>query len=80
MADGRNKANWDHTAAVLCALANIHRDAKKRSRPFSPAEFHPYEDRRRSLREQAAPRQALARDDARALFESVFPPTKDGAT
>lgn len=41
MADAFSSAQWDHTAAILCQTANIHRDRKK-TRPFHPSMFHPY--------------------------------------
>jgi len=41
MADARRRDEWQHTSAVLAMLANVHRNPKKRPRPFTPAEFHP---------------------------------------
>ena len=41
MAEARVDAEWDHTAAVLCILANINRDPKKHG-PFRPDQFHPF--------------------------------------
>jgi len=43
MAEGRSRAAWDHTAALLSMLANVNRDPKGRG--YSPAEFHPYHQR-----------------------------------
>lgn len=40
MSQARQREQWNHTAAVMAMLANIHRDPK-RSRPFKPADFHP---------------------------------------
>ncbi len=45
MADARRKDQWSHTAAVLALTANVHRNPKKRSKPYSPAEFHPLVER-----------------------------------
>ena len=45
MADSRRKDQWSHTAAVMALTANIHRNPKKRSKPYSPAEFHPLVER-----------------------------------
>lgn len=42
MAEGRERAGWQHTSAILAFLAEPHRDRKKRSRPFRPADFNPY--------------------------------------
>ena len=41
MADARRNEQWSHTAALLAMTANIHRDRKKRAKPYMPAEFHP---------------------------------------
>lgn len=32
---------WHHTAYIVCMLANVNRDPKKRPRPFTPEEFNP---------------------------------------
>ncbi|MGH7143119.1 MAG: hypothetical protein ACREJ2_03175 [Planctomycetota bacterium] len=42
MAEGHGREAWAHTAALLALTANVHRDPKK-SKPFSPSDFHPYE-------------------------------------
>jgi len=39
--EGRRREWWNHTCAVLAQMAEIHRDPKKRSRPFDAAEMHP---------------------------------------
>lgn len=41
MAEARQSAAWDHTAAILAMVANVNRDPRK-SRPLRPADFHPY--------------------------------------
>lgn len=46
MAEARQRAEWDRTAAWLALLANCHRDPKK-SRGFQPADFHPLPPRRK---------------------------------
>ena len=43
MAEGRVRESWDHTSVVLALVANVHRDPRRRSDPFMPAEFHPYD-------------------------------------
>ena len=40
MHEARERERWNHTGAVLCLLANLHRDPKKH-RPFRPEDFHP---------------------------------------
>jgi hypothetical protein len=40
MADARQTDDWNHTAALLALLANVHRDPRK-THPFQPADFHP---------------------------------------
>lgn len=46
MADGRRQDQWSHTAAAMSLLANVHRNPKKRSQPYTPAEFHPLMNRK----------------------------------
>jgi hypothetical protein len=41
MAEGRQRATWAQTSAVLALVANCHRDPKKH-RAFTPADFNPY--------------------------------------
>lgn len=43
MAEGRSRAAWGHTSAVLAMLANCHRDPKK-TRPYRAAQFNPHAD------------------------------------
>jgi hypothetical protein len=40
MTQARQSENWNHTAALLAMLANVHRDPKK-GRALKPADFHP---------------------------------------
>lgn len=40
MAEGRIRESWNHTAALLALLANVHRDPRK-GRALGPADFHP---------------------------------------
>lgn len=44
MAEGRQRSQWNQTASILAIIANVNRDEKKRSTPFSPSEFNPYSD------------------------------------
>lgn len=40
-ANARRRIDWNHTASILAMLAEINRDHKKRSKPFSAEDFHP---------------------------------------
>lgn len=44
MAEARSRQQWNHTAALLAMIANVHRDAKK-TRAFRPGDFHPHRDK-----------------------------------
>ncbi len=46
MAEGRRREMWDHTSLLWAAMAEPNRDRKKRSRPFTPADVHPFAPRR----------------------------------
>ncbi|MBM4020562.1 MAG: hypothetical protein FJ288_19965 [Planctomycetes bacterium] len=46
MAEARGRANWAQTSTVLALIANVNRDPKK-TRAFRPADFNPFETRRR---------------------------------
>ena len=41
MAEAAERQRWRHTSAVLCLIANCHRDPKK-TRLFAPADFDPF--------------------------------------
>jgi len=41
MAEGRGRATWSHTSAILALTANTHCDPKKH-RAFKPSDFNPY--------------------------------------
>ena len=32
---------WDHTANLMCMMAEQWRDSEQQPEPFSPSEFHP---------------------------------------
>jgi len=42
MAEGRGRAEWARTAALLAMIANVNRDPKRRPRPYRPSDFDPY--------------------------------------
>ena len=71
MADGRGKAAWSHTSALLCLTANAHRNPKKQSKPYKPSDFDPYG---RSRPVTKAPKVKL-----RSLKGSLFPAQKPKA-
>ncbi|QDV66260.1 hypothetical protein Pan14r_51580 [Crateriforma conspicua] len=48
MTEGLDMHWWDHTSHHLAMQANIHRDRKKRSRPYHPFDFHPLRKRTES--------------------------------
>lgn len=43
LAEGRSRAAWNHTSALLAMLFNIHRDPKTQN-ALSPAHFNPHID------------------------------------
>lgn len=45
MAEAVSRQRWAHTSAVLCVIANCHRDPKK-TRLFTPADFDPHRRRK----------------------------------
>ncbi|MBE3133285.1 MAG: hypothetical protein IMZ55_07410 [Acidobacteria bacterium] len=71
MAEGRDRAAWQHTSAVLAMMANANRDAKKHPRPFVPADFDPYARGRPKPRrpKRAASKSELS--EAKAILEGM---------
>lgn len=47
MVEARVKQQWSHTSVILALIANVNRDPKRRSEPFSPDEFNPFVVKRR---------------------------------
>ncbi len=47
MVEGKQRDQWQHTAWLLCQTANVHRDDKKRKRPFEFHEFYPFKMKRK---------------------------------
>ncbi len=41
MVEAHRREAWQHTASILATLANIHRDPKKKPRPYSASDFQP---------------------------------------
>lgn len=56
MAEGRARLEWSQTAEVLAILYNANRDSKKRTRPFTAAEFNPYAERAAQASNETATR------------------------
>lgn len=48
MAEGHVRERWNHTAQLMALTANINRDPRRKTRPYSPAEFHPLERARKA--------------------------------
>ncbi len=65
MIDGKECAEWNHTAATMALIANCNRDPKRRRQPFQPREFHPY------LRGRRKPPPAVTTRDL-SVLRSVF--------
>ncbi len=42
MAEGRQRSEWTQTAALLAMTAEINRDRRKRSEPYTVADFDPF--------------------------------------
>jgi hypothetical protein len=59
MAEARDRWTWNHTASLMALTINCQIDSKK-TKPFEPADFHPYTAKRagkkrvQSANEQAA--------------------------
>jgi len=47
MAKARERSEWRRTAETLSLLANVNRDPKRRSRPFTADDFDPWGKRDR---------------------------------
>lgn len=47
MADWRSRAEWGRASSLMALLANIHRDSRKRRRPYRPQDFDPHHAGRR---------------------------------
>lgn len=65
-ARGKEYAEWERMAALLCVIANVNRDPQTRRRPYSPHDFF-----RRPGVKQITPGQRLDGSAFRAL-KAVF--------
>jgi hypothetical protein len=52
MAEARSRDRWTHTSTLLAMLANIHRDPKKKSSPYRPADFSPFRPKEKVVRDK----------------------------
>ncbi len=68
MAEGRSREAWNHTAAVMAILANVHRDPKKHG-PYGADDFHPYRTRGR---------EAVPKTKDLSILKAVFVDGKAG--
>jgi len=48
MAEARRREAWQHTSSMIATLANIHRDPKKKPRPYAASDFQPLPPERAS--------------------------------
>jgi hypothetical protein len=39
--EASQREGWNHTCAIIAQIAEVHRDPKQRSTPFTAAEIHP---------------------------------------
>jgi hypothetical protein len=65
MTRGRQRSEWMQTASILTILANVHRDRKKRNKPFKPEDFMPNFGRRGRGRE---PKPIVQMKDLKHLY------------
>ena len=42
MAEARQRREWERTSKIVATIAEVNRDPKRRSQPFTPDEFNPY--------------------------------------
>lgn len=42
MFDGRSRSLWVHTSNQMALLANVHRDPKRKSSPYTANDFSPH--------------------------------------
>ncbi len=63
MAEAKVRDHWAHTSAILAMIANAHRDPKK-TRPFTPADFNPLEQRSQN--------ESVIRGNDLSILKSVF--------
>jgi len=62
MAEARRRAEWKHTSSIMALIANCNLDPK--AERLTPADFDPYEARRR----QARPKEKMPITILRDIF------------
>ena len=76
MAQARQRDAWNHTAALLALLANVHRDPKK-GRALKPGDFHPIQATQRPI---CPPFQGDICVLKRVFIDNIIPPSKGGVS
>ena len=46
MSNSRLRSEWARTANILCMMANINRDEKRKKTPYTVQDFMPFKDER----------------------------------
>lgn len=72
MWEGKAKHDWSQTGSILCILANLHRDRKRRSKPFTLQDFSPMH--KQEQRRKAANVVSENWDDAAAIWGITINP------
>ena len=68
MVEGTQRARWSRTSAVMALIANVNRDSR-RSRPYRPSDFDPYES-------EASETTVLDKDGLRKLLTEASVPKR----
>jgi len=58
MSEGAGRERWQHTASILCMIANVNRDPKK-TKAYKPEQFDPYAIAERKERRPVADKESL---------------------
>jgi hypothetical protein len=61
MCRGRQRSEWQRTADLKATFLEIHRNRKKRSKPFTADEFNPFRDPPEPLSEEDKAKMQAAR-------------------
>ncbi len=69
MAEGRSRAQWNHTSHLMAMTANVNRDPAKKPSPYQPGDFNPFRERH-PRREKPT-----ATIGVRQLFDVIKAPT-----
>jgi hypothetical protein len=66
MTEGKQRADWNHTAAVLAKLHNVN--CAKKSDLKTPADFHPFE----KAKERESKPVFVSKEKQRKILKRVF--------